>query len=137
MLVNTIKWKGRKLLERIVLISIASMVPNLCFFWLPNESIQYNGFLKDGECHLEKRPWIGAMWVSGDTVVSLLLLLLFVRPLIEIKKRFGDTPSSIEMVKSMRLMTERNRNLLMFTVLFTLGVITAGVVGNLKMQTVI
>jgi len=113
------------------------MVPNLCFFWFPNKSVQYNGFMKDGECHLEKRPWIGALWVFGDTMVSLLLLLLFVRPLIDIKKTCGDTPESIATVKSMRLMTERNRNLLMVTVLVTLGVITAGVVGNLKMRAVI
>jgi len=136
-LINTIKWKGRKLLERIVIISIALMLPNLCFFWFPNKSVQYNGFMKDGECYLEKRPWIGVMWVTGDTVVSLLLLLLFIKPLLNINTTFRETPESIATTKIMRQMTERNRNLLLVTVLVTLAVIIAGIVGNLKMRTVI
>jgi len=136
-LVNRIEWRGRKIFERIVIISIALMVANLCFFWYPNKSVQYNGFLMDGECYVEKRPWIGALWVSGDAMVSLLLLLLYVRPLMDIDKMWGDPSKSITSLDRMRQMTTRDRNLLTFTVLFTLGVITAALAGNLKMQYVI
>lgn len=76
------------------------------------------------------------MWVSGDTVVSLLLLWLFVRPLRDICQ-LGKTPETIASLKSMRRITEINRNLLMFTVLFTLCVITIGVFGNFKLRTVL
>jgi len=74
-LVNTIRWRGKKLCERVTLIGIVSLaLIGLGVFWLPIEGIQWNGFLIDGECHLVKRIWIGPFWVAGDTILSFLLL---------------------------------------------------------------
>lgn len=137
--VNTVHWYGKKWAERFVLGGIASMVMSgLAFFWLPIDGVQYNGLLIDGECRLVKRNWIAVVWVFGDTVLSIFLLILFMKPLREIKQLLGRTPSTRESMGSIIRITEINRNLLFITVLCTLVVmLTIAVVGDLKMRTVI
>jgi len=113
-------------------------VLGLGFFWPPIKDVQYYGFLKDGECHLAERRWIAILWVAGDSILSILLLLLFIRPITVIKKTLGDTPRSVATLGRMRKMTERNRNLLLLTVMVTISIYTViAVVGTLHMRTVI
>jgi len=50
----------------------------------------------------------------------------------------GDTPRSIATLRRMKKMTERNRNLLLLTVMVTIGIYTTiAVVGTLTMRTVL
>jgi len=138
-LVNSVPWRGKRWSGRIVLTMIIMMgVLGLCFFWPPIKEIQYNGILIDGVCHLVKRRWIAIVWVCGDTVLSVFLLTLFMLPLKVLKKSLGNTPRSIATLRSMRRMTEKNRNLLLITVTVTIGLYaTIAAVGNLPMRTVI
>jgi len=137
--VNNINWKGKEWFGRIVFIMIPSMgVLGLVFFWPPIKGVQYNGYLKNGECHLVERRWIAILWVVGDSILSILLLLLFIRPISVIKEILGDTPRSVATLRSMRKMTERNRNLLLLTVTVTISIYSIiAIVGNLSMRTVI
>merc|ERR1719285_275617 len=113
-------------------------VAGLCFFWPPIKHVQYYGILIDGECSLADRRWIVVLWVIGDSVLSILLLLLFIRPINVINKALGDSPRSVATLRSMRRMTVKNRNLLVFNVLITVGIYTSiAVLGNLRMRTVI
>jgi len=138
-LVNSVPWRGKKWSGHIVLIMIFMMgALGLCFFWPPIKNVQYNGILINGVCHLAKRRWIAIIWVSGDTVLSVFLLLLFIQPLKIIKESLGNTPRAVATLHSMRRMTEKNRNLLMITVTVTIGLYTAiAVKGDLTMRTVI
>jgi len=109
------------LYERLALAGIAAQVLTaLVVLWLPIEGIQYQGFIKDGKCVLQKRYWVAAFWVIGDTMLSVLLLLLFVRPLREMKTKLGESLGTVSIPRGMKRTTEKNRNLLMFTMLFTL-----------------
>jgi len=138
-LVNNILWKGKQCFGRVVFTMIPSMgVCGLCFFWLPIEDFEYYGYLKDGECHLVERRWIVIFWVLGDVILSILMLLLFIRPITVIKQTLNDTPRSAGTLRSMRKMTEKNRNLLLFTVTVTISLFTViAVVGTMDMRTVI
>jgi len=108
----------------------------LAFFWLPIQGFQYNAFLLGGECQLAKRSWIPIVWMLGDTALSILLLMLFIRPLKEIQEMLGDSPKSVAMLLSMKRMIEKNRNLLAIIVLATLIVMIRVSVGDLNMRTV-
>jgi len=138
-LVNSVLWRGKKWSGRIVLIMIVMMgVSGLCFFWPPIKDVQYNGILVDGECRLVKRRWIAIFWVSGDSFISVMLLALFIKPLKDLKNRLEGTPRLVANFRKMERMTEKNRNLLFFTVTVTIGLYTTiAVVGNLTMRTVI
>jgi len=138
-IVNNILWKGKQWFRRVVFTMIPTMgICGLCFFWLPIKDFEYYGFLKDGECHLASRRWILIFWVVGDVILSILLLLLFIRPITVIKETLKDTPGSVGTLRRMRKMTERNRNLLLFTVTVTISLFTViTVVGTLNMRTVI
>jgi len=139
-IVNNILWKGKKWFRRVVVTMIPFMgVSGLCFFWLPIKDFEDFGFLKDGECHLAKRRLILIFcWVVGDVILSVLLLLLFIRPITVIKETLKDTPGSVATLRRMRKMTERNRNLLLFTVTVTISLfIVITVLGTLDLRTVI
>lgn len=111
-------------------------VGGLAFFWLPIEGFQYTAFLLNGECELVERKWIPIMWTLGDTAASILLLLLFIRPLQEIKELLGDSPKSVAMLLSMKRLTMKNRNILAVVVLVTLGVMLTVASVELNMRTV-
>lgn len=134
--VNSVLWRGKKLFGRLVLIMIVMMgVFGLCLFWLPIKDVQYNGILVEGKCHLVNRRWIVIFWVIGDSIISVTLLILFIKPLKDLQHKLGGTPRTFG---GMERMTERNRNLLLFTVTVTISCYTTiAVVGNLTMRTVI
>jgi len=131
--------RGRSRTRSLVIISIAIMgICGLSFFWPPIKHVQYYGILIDGECNLADRRWIVITWVCGDTLLSTLLLRLFIAKIEVIKSILGDTPRSVAMLKRMRRMTEKNRNLLLFSLLITIGIYAViAVLGNLHMRTVI
>jgi len=137
--VNNVPWIGKKWSGHVVLTMIVMMgLLGLCFFWPPIKNVQYNGILINGECHLVKRRWIAIIWVIGDCVLSVFLLVLFIKPLEILKEKLGDTPRSVATLRSLIRLTERNRNLLLCTVTVTIGLYTTiVVVGNLTMRTVI
>jgi len=137
-LVNNILWEGKQWCGRVV----ATMIPlmavfGLCFFWMPSKEFTYFGYLKDGECKLVERRWIVIFWVVGDVILSILLLLLFIRPITVIKKTLNDTPRSAVTLRSMKKLTERNRNLLLFTVTVTITLFTIVAVVSPDMRAVI
>jgi len=137
--VVNVSWIGKKRSGHVVLTMILMMgILGLCFIWLPIGNVQYDGILIDGVCHLVKRRWIASVWVIGDSVLSVFLLVLFIKPLKKLKETLGDTPRSVANLRSLMRMTEKNRNLLLCTVTVTIGLVTtAVVVGNLAMRTVI
>jgi len=108
----------------------------LGFFFLPISGVQYNALLVDGECQPVRRQWIAIIWLVGDTALSVLLLLLFVRPLKGIQKLLGDTRSSMKMLLHLRRVIRKNRNLLGITVLATAMVYITIVVIDLKLRTI-
>jgi hypothetical protein len=76
--------------------------------------------------------------VSGDSILSITLLVLFIKPLKDLKRQLGSTPRAAATLANMERMTKRNRNLLLFTVTVTITFYTTiAVVGNLAMRTVI
>jgi len=128
-------WKGKYCCERVAVVMIVGMgVTGICCLWLPIEWLQYGASLEEGECQLYERRWIAYCWVVGDTVISLLLLILFIRPLRHMKANFVDSPRSIAILYRM---IRKNRNLLLFTVLFTLVIISTAAIKYLDMRTVI
>jgi len=137
--VVNVSWIRKKRFGHVVLTMILMMgILGLGFFWLPIENVQYNGILIDGVCHLVKRRWIAVIWVIGDSVLSVFLLVLFIKPLKNLKEKIGDTPRSVANLRSLMRMIEKNRNLLLCTVTVTIGLFTtAVVVGDLAMRTVI
>jgi len=137
--VNNVLWKGKWWFRRVVFTMIPLMgLFGLCFFWLPFKDFEYYGFLKEGKCYLVKRRWILIFWVVGDVSLSILLLLLFIIPITVIKKTLKDTPRSLCTLRRMGKMTERNRNLLLFTVTVTISLFSIiTVLGTLNMRTVI
>jgi hypothetical protein len=137
--VNSVLWRGKKWSERFVLIMIMMMaVFGLCFFWPPIKNVQYNGMLVNGECRLVKRRWIAILWVCGDSVLSIVLLALFVRPLKYLKSQIGSAQRLDGTLTGMERMTEKNRNLLFCTVTVTIGLYTTlAVIGDLPMRTAI
>jgi len=135
--VHTIAWDGKSMYEWLAIGMIAMMgVMGLCFFWLPIRGVQYDAFLQKGECQLVERPWIPIVWTLGDTMLSILLLLLFIRPLKEIRDLLGDSPKSAAMLLSMKRLTKKNRNLLAVTVLVTLLVMLTIAAFDINMRTV-
>jgi len=131
--------RGRSRSQGLVIISIAMMgIGGLCFFWPPIKHVQYYGVLRNGECDLAHRRWIVITWVVADSLLSILLLRIFIRQIDVIKSTLRDTPRSVATLRRMRRMTEKNRNLLSFSVLITIGIYSAiAVLGNLQMRTVI
>lgn len=137
-LLHSISWKGKQYSERLAVVMIAGMgVSGLGFFWLPIKEVQYGASLRDGECYLDERPWIAYSWVVGDTLLSLLLLMLFIRPLQNIKSKYGKSPRSMEILLAMRRVIQKNRNLLLCTVLCTLVIITTAAIKEFNMRTCI
>lgn len=137
-LVHTIQWKGKHYYERVVIAMIAGMgLGGLCLLWLPIEGVQYGAALEDGECQLDERRWIAYVWVVGDTVISVMLLWLFIRPLRDIKNKLGDSPRSVAVLFGMRRLITKNRNLLFFTVLFTFVIVLVAAIQELEMRTCI
>merc|ERR1719193_293257 len=108
----------------------------LSFFFFSIQGVDYDALLMNEECHFASRPWIPVIWVFGDAVLSFLLLLLFLRPLTEIRKMLGDTPLSVAMLIGVQRLIKKNRNLLVVTIVVTLGVMMTIVVGDLCMRTV-
>jgi len=137
--VNNILWRGKTWSRRLVIIAIVMMgVCGLCFFWPPINGVQYYAFLIRDECYLADRRWIVIFWVTGDSFLSILLLILFIRPVEILKRTLGETPRSVARFRTMRRMTEKNRNLLLFSVMITIGMYTTiAVFGKLHMRTVI
>jgi len=137
-LVHSILWKGKYYSERLAVVMIAGMgVSGIVFFWLPINGVTYGASLRNGECYLDERPWIAYTWVIGDTVLSLLLLMLFIKPLQNIEYDFGSSPRAVAMLLGMKRIIQKNRNLLLFTVLCTLVIITTCAVWELDMRTCI
>jgi len=138
-LVNNILWRGKKCLNQIVSIMIPGMgIFGLFVFWVPINDVLFYGFIKDGGCHLAVRRWILIVLVAGDSILSIILLLLFIRPITVIEESLGDTPRSVATLQLMRKMTERNRNLLLFTLMVTMIMFTTtAVIGSLNMRTVL
>jgi len=124
---------------RYVLVMIVMMgLAGLCFLWLPIKDVQYNSILVNGVCHPVDRQWINILWMIGDAVLSVLLLMLFIIPLRYVTRSLRDTPRSVRTLQSMKRLTEKNRNLLLCTVMVTIGVLTiTAVVRNLTMRAVI
>jgi len=130
-----IKWNGKEGLERLAVVSIAAMgLLGLSFFWLPIRGVQYNALLIDGECAPVRRQWIAIVWMLGDTALSAVLLVLFIRPLKEIRRLLGNTPKSIAMLLQLRQLIQKNRNLLGVTVFVTLAVFVTIVVSDRTLQ---
>jgi len=135
-LVHTIWWKGKYYFERVAIAMIIGQgLGGMCILWVPIEGMQYGASLKDGECQVDDRYWIPYVWVIGDTVLSLLLLVLFIRPLREQKNDLGDSPRSVAALCGMKRMITKNRNLLLFTVLFTLVITSVAAIEELDMRT--
>jgi len=128
-----ISWKGKARFERIEILMIMMMgVIGLGFFWLPIKDVQYNSFLKDGVCRLAQRQWIPIIWSLGDTVLSALLLWLFIKPLKEIEEVYEDTTD----LKQMKELIQRTRNLLIIAVVVTFAVMLVIAIEDLNMLTV-
>ena len=119
--VHTIDWDGKRKYERLAIVMIIMMgVVGLAFFWLPIPGFQYTAFLVNGECELVERRWALVVWTLGDTILSIFLLVLFIKPLQEVKKILRDTPKSRETMLKMKGLILKNRNILTITVLSTL-----------------
>lgn len=137
--VNNIRWRRRNWYRSIVIFSIAFMgIGGMFIIWAPIKHVQYWGRLINGECYSANRQWIVIAWVVSDSSLSVLLLLLFVRPIKILKKSLGDSPRSVSTLKSMRRMTEKNRNLLLCSMLVSTGIFTAiAILGSIHMTTAI
>lgn len=134
-LVHSVMWKGKWYYERMAVAMIAGMgLTGFCFLWLPIKGVQYGAKLEEGECQLHERRWFGYCWVVGDTGISLLLLMLFIRPLRVLKSKLADSPRSVAILFKM---ITKNRNLLLFTVLFTFVIVVISAIKNLEMRTCI
>lgn len=134
---HTLSWNGKCKYERLGIVMIALMgLMGLGFFFLSIRGVHYDAFLMDEECHLASRPWIPVVWMLGDAALSILLLVLFLRPLTEIRKMLGDSPLSVAMLIGVQRLIKKNRNLLIVTVVVTLGVMVTIAVGGLCMRTV-
>jgi len=132
-----VNWQGRYQLERLAFVLIPLMgLAGFGFFFLPISGVQYNALLVDGECQPVRRQWMAIVWLVGDTALSVLLLLLFVRPLKEIQKLLGDTRSSMKMLLHLRRVIRKNRNLLVITVLATAMVYITIVAIDLKLRAI-
>lgn len=137
--VNDILQRGRHRCRGLVLVLIATMgIGGISIIWVPINGFQYYGKLIDGECQSANRRQIVIAWVVSDSVLSTLLLLLFIRPIKVLNKTLGDTPSSVATLRSMKRLTEKNRNLLLCSMLFSVGIFTAiAILGELEMHNVI
>jgi len=137
-LVNSIQWRGRKWIRRIVIIMIVMMgISGICFVWPTIKNFQYQAILMNRNCRLVNRRWMAILWVCGDSVLSVLLLALFIRPLKVLRDSIERTTGSVSIFQSMERVTKKNRNLLFITVTVTIGVFTTiAVVGDLTMRTV-
>jgi len=136
-IIHSISWDGKWMYEWFAIAMIAMIgVMSLGLFWLPIRGVQYNASLQKGECQPVERPWIPIVWTLSDTFLSLLLLLLFIRPLHAIRDLLGDTPKSVAMLLKMKILTQKNRNLFAITVLVTLLVMLTIALADLNMRTV-
>lgn len=78
------------------------------------------------------------MWAFGDTVLSVLLLSLFITSLRTVQKDCGNPQKSIEMLPTVRSFARKNRNLIFFAIFFNLVVVFIIVsLAKPKMRTVI
>jgi len=76
--------------------------------------------------------------VFCDSVLSVTLLALFIKPLKDLRDQLGGTPRSVAALRGMERMTKKNRNLLLITVTVTISLYTTiAAVGDLSMRTVI
>jgi len=108
------------------------------FFLLPIKGIRLTKILENGDCSLANWVWMITIWVLGDGVLSILLLMLFIRPLKVIKRTLGNTPRSADTLRALRRMTEKSRNLLMCTVFVSIGMyVTILALGTPNMRTVL
>jgi len=111
-------------------------IGGIFIIWDPFKDDQFYGELIDGECYSLNLHWIAVTWVVVDILLSILLLLLFVRPIQVINKTFGDTPRSVATLRSMRQLTKKNRNLLICSTAVTIGIFTAiAILGKLDVRT--
>jgi len=140
-MVNTIPWKGKTCIGNIVLLMITMIgVFCACCLWLPIKGLEEMGVLKSGDCTVENSRWviIVIIWGLGDCVISVLLLILFIKPLTIIRQRIRDTPHSNDSWRRISRVTKKNRNLLIFTLLVSNGVyITISVLVNPDLQTIL
>jgi len=88
------------------------LLSGLVFFLIPIDEIRYNAMIYvpdhgDGEacCFPIDRMWIPIIWTAGDTLLSAVLLLLFVYPLCksELNRRTERSESIAEVSISFRL----------------------------------
>jgi len=137
--VNNIVWRRRNWYRGLVIFSIATMgIGGMFIIWAPIKHVQYYGRLINGECYSANRLWIVIAWVVSDSSLSVLLLLLFVKPIQIINKTLGDSPRSVATLKSMRRLSEKNRNLLLCSMLVSTGIFTAiAILGSMHMRTAI
>jgi len=138
-LVNNTLWRGRHRSRGLVLVFIAMMgIGGMSIIWAPISGFQYYGKLVNGECWSANRRWIVITWVVSDSLLSILLLVLFIRPIKVINSTLGDTPRSVATLRSMKRMTEKNRNLLFITILVSTGIFTAiAILGKLQLRNAI
>jgi len=133
----TLTWDGKCHFERLAILMILMMgAGGLGFFLLSIWGVHHKAFLMEEECHLAERPWIPIFWMIGDAVLSILLLLLFLRPLKEIKQMLNDWSRSVDMLNNVHRVIQKHRNLLIITVVVTLGVMVTIAVKDLCMRTI-
>merc|ERR1719177_106615 len=72
----------------------------------------------------------------GDTMLSALLLVLFLKPLHEIKRMMGSSPQTVLALIGVGRLIKKNRNLLIITVVLTLGAMVIMVGTNQCIRTI-
>jgi len=137
--VNNVLWRGRNRYRGLVIVSIVIMgIAGISIIWVPIKHVQYTAKLIDGECYSGNRRYVVIAWVVADSLFSVLLLQLFIRPITVIKKTLGDSPRSVATLRSMKRLTEKNRNLLLCSILVSTGIFTPiAILRELQMTTVI
>jgi len=107
----------------------------LCFVILSIHGVHKDAWLMEEKCDLA-RAWIQILWMSGDAVLSILLLLLFLRPLKEVRHMLRDYPKSVDMLNNVHRVIQKHRNLLIITVSVTLVVMVTITVKHYSMRTI-
>jgi len=134
--VHSLTWDGKCQFERLASLTIVTMGGGgLCFLILSIEGAYEGAFLIGEKCHLAWRLWIQIVWMVGDAGISILLLLLFLRPLTEVRQVLRDHPRSTGMLNNVHRVIQKHRNLLIITVAVTLVVMVTITVTHFSMRT--
>jgi len=135
--VHTLTGNSKYQFERLAILMILMMAGvGLGFFLLSTGEAHHEAFVSEEKCHLAERRLIPIMWMIGDALLSVLLLLLFLRPLKEIRQMLRDYPKSIDMLNNVRRVIQKHQNLLIITVVVTLGVMVTIAVKDLCLRTI-